>query len=260
MRVMALVIRDFRRLWQSRGLLIMTVVQPAAYLLIFAVMFTRQFGDVNYQGEAIPYLMFLLPGLLALQSYQAFHTQLSLSSGDRRWGILLMISIAGTRSGEYVLGQAVARILLGAAQGVIIVLVGVFLMGAWPSFPVALWRIAVAGGAWLASTAFWAALGISIGIRLLNEQKRDVLWALFNLPVMFTSSVFYNVDQAPPVIRVLGHLNPLTHGADVLRACMFGVQRQVTWRFGTIAALAAAAIAGSLLLVQRTPLSRRSTR
>jgi ABC-type polysaccharide/polyol phosphate export permease len=99
-----------------------------------------------------------------------------------------------------------------------------------------------------------------MGIRLLNEQKRDVLWALFNLPVMFTSSVFYDIEQAPSAIRVLGRLNPLTHCTDILRACMFGATGQVAWRLGTVVGLALIATGGSLLLVHRTPLSRRSTR
>ncbi|MFC2108427.1 ABC transporter permease [Candidatus Bipolaricaulota bacterium] len=221
MKSLALITRDFRRLWQSKGLLVMTFIQPVAYLLIFAVMFARQFGDVLLQGRQIPYLVFIIPGLVALQSYQAFHTQLSLSSGDRRWGILLVITIAGLRPSEYVFGQVAARGLLAALQSFIILAVGLALTGIPSIWIVSLPRLLLAAAAWISSTLLWASLGLLIGIRLLSERKRDVLWALFNLPVMFTSSVFYDVETGPMAIRLASRLNPLTYCANAIRSSVF---------------------------------------
>ncbi len=259
MRVIGLVVRDFRRLWESRGLLIMTFIQPIAYLLIFAVMFARQFDAVELSVRSIPYLVFIIPGLIALQSYQAFHTQLSLSSGDRRWGILLMIAIAGVRPSEYVLGQVAARSILAAIQSCLVAVVGLALVaGITSGYVVTPLRILLAAGAWIASTIFWTSLGLLIGIRLLSERKRDVLWALFNLPVMFTSSVFYNLESGPLAIRLASRLNPLTYCADALRsALLLDVQDAVIpvlvlLGIGTVAAFVAC------LVVRSTPLNRQA--
>jgi len=258
MRTVGLVVRDFRRLWESRGLLIMTFIQPIAYLLIFAVMFAEQFDAIELGGRSIPYLVFIIPGLIALQSYQAFHTQLSLSSGDRRWGILLMITIAGVRSSEYVFGQVAARSILAAIQSCLVVAVGLALVGGAGGYVVNSLRIILAASAWIASTVFWACLGLLIGVRLLSERKRDVLWALFNLPVMFTSSVFYDVGAGPFPIRLASQVNPLTHCANAMRSALLLDVQDAVIPVVVLLGLAAVVALAACLVVRSTPLHRQA--
>lgn len=245
-KIVALVERDLRRVLRSRGFLVLAVVQPLAYVGLFALVFGRQIAGIEYAGQVVPYVIFVLPGLVALQTNQQFQVQLSLSSGDRRWGVLLISAIAGMRPGHYLVAQIVSRALLAGLQALIIAVLGVFLVRPEIVSTSLGVRVAFAVTAWVCSVGFWTSLGIMIGIRVMNEETRDVVWSLLNLPIMFTSSVFYDVGKAPWAISVLSRGNPLTHCANVLRASLLGKPCDT---LGSVVILAGLFIIAALLCV-----------
>ncbi|GAJ14856.1 unnamed protein product, partial [marine sediment metagenome] len=63
----------------------------------------------------------------------------------------------------------------------------------------------------------WVPIGIIIGIKIDNYMKRDLVANLATLPLMLSSSAFYNILEAPVVIKVLGYLNPLTYHVNLIR-------------------------------------------
>jgi len=221
-RLLALVRRDSQRIVRTKGYLVLSLVQPLAYIGLFGLVFSRQIEGIGYGTQVIPYMAFILPGLVAFQTNQQFHVQLSLTSGDRRWGVLLLASLAGLRPSEYVISQVISRALLAGIQTVLILGLGFLLLSRNFVHGVIGTRVTFAIIAWISSTCLWTCIGVMIGVRVLSEEKRDVLWSLLNLPLMFTSSVFYDVRQAPTAIALLSRANPLTHCADALRACMLG--------------------------------------
>lgn len=255
-RVSALVRRELNRMTVSKAWLVMTLVQPIAYLLLFALALTSQFGKVNYGGGQLSYIAFIIPGLIGLQTNQLFHVLVSLSSADRRFGVFGLVMMAGTKPEEYIFSAVVAHSLVAAGQGVLILLIGLPLTHAPLAVTSLGLRVVIAFAAWLASSILWSSGGLMIGLRIEKEERRDVLWALLNLPLMFSSSVFYNVQQAPSVIRVLSYANPLTYCADVLRASMYGDPLVNLWKLGLLAALAAAGVCACRHIVRNTPLTR----
>jgi ABC-2 type transport system permease protein len=258
-KILALVERDLRRVIRSKGFLVLAVIQPLAYVGIFALILGRQMEGMQFAGRLVPYVAFMIPGMMALQTNQQFQIQLSLSSGDRRWGILLVSSIAGMRPLQYVGAQIVSRSLLAGVQAILIVAMGVLVIDLpIPSGELAT-RLALASVAWLSSVCFWTSMGILVGIQILNETTRDVVWSLLNLPVMFTSSVFYDVEQAPRLIAVASRANPLTHCADVLRAALLGHPRSMISSVVLLAALALVALLAAMFSISRSSLLGRKS-
>jgi len=255
-RTRALIRREVIRMIASKSWLVMTAAQPIAYLLLLGVGLASQFGDVVFGNSQLRYISFILPGLVALQTNQLFHVLVSLSSADRRFGVFSLVMMAGTRPWEYMSAQILAHGLIAAIQGILILLIGFALVGQTISVAHLGVRIVAWLVAWLASLVFWSSLGLMIGLRIEREEKRDVLWALLNLPIMFSSSVFYNVRQAPTVIRLLSYVNPLTYCADVLRSTMYGDPLAVAWEGGLLVGLAVVAVWFCHRIVLGTPLTR----
>lgn len=255
-RISALVRRELIRMTASKSWLVMTAVQPVAYLVLFGLGLTGQFGKISFSGRELSYIAFILPGLVALQTNQLFHVLVSLSSADRRFGVFALVVMAGTKPWEYIFSQAIAHGLMVAVQGILILVIGLPLARGPVIFSDLGVRVVAVLLVWLASLILWSSLGLMIGLRIEREEKRDVMWALLNLPLMFSSSVFYNVQQAPSFIRFLSYVNPLTYCADVLRSSMYGDPLIDVWKIGLLVALAGAGAWLCHRVVRNTPLTR----
>lgn len=257
-RISAIVRREFKRMVISPSWLVTMVVQPVAYLAFFAAALSGQFGAVFFQGRELSYIEFVIPGLLALQTNQTFHVLVSLASADRRFGVFPLMMMAGTRAWEYVAAEVTSHGLVTAMQGVLILAVGSALIGkpSFPSVPDMGMRAGIALAAWLGSLVLWTTIGLMVGLRIEREEKRDVLWALLNLPLMFSSSVFYDVARAPAFIKILSYVNPLTYCADTLRMAMYGDPCRVVWKMGVMIGLAFVSTGICFRAIRNTPLVR----
>ena len=258
--VRALMTRELSRLTRSKSWLVMTVVQPAAYLGLFAVGLSGQVGPVTFEGQALSYVLFVLPGLMAVQTYQLFHVLVSLASLDRRVGVFSLVMLAGTSPGAYVTSGVLVNGAVAGLQALLVLGLGMALVGRFPagvgSFGAFAVRAGVALVAWVASVVLWSSAGLMLGLRIQEEEKRDVLWGLLNLPLAFSSSAFYDVRQAPAFIRILSYANPLTYCSDALRFSMYGDPQAAMWRAGLLVALGAVSLGLCLGVVRRTPLVR----
>ncbi|HEU68142.1 MAG TPA: hypothetical protein ENN53_02815, partial [Candidatus Acetothermia bacterium] len=130
--VRALMTRELSRLTRSKAWLVMTLVQPAAYLGLFAVALSRQVGLVTFEGQALSYVLFVLPGLMALQTYQLFHVLVSLASLDRRVGVFSLVMLAGTSPGAYVASGVLVNGVVAGLQALLVLGLGMALVGRFP--------------------------------------------------------------------------------------------------------------------------------
>jgi len=257
-RIKALVQRELKRMTVSPSWLVTMTIQPVTYLALFAAALSGQFGAVSFQGKELSYIEFIVPGLLALQTNQTFHVLVSLASADRRFGVFPLMMMAGTQAWELVAAEVASHGLITAMQGMLILAVGSALIGKplFLSVPDVGMRAGIALAAWLASLVLWTTIGLMVGLRIEREEKRDMLWALLNLPLMFSSSVFYDVSRAPAFIRILSYINPLTYCADTLRMAMYGDPHRVVWKMVVIIGLAFISTMICLWAIRNTPLVR----
>lgn len=80
-------------------------------------------------------------------------------------------------------------------------------------------------GAWMVIIAISIALSsifMTLGFITDSHELLFSIANLVNLPLMFTSSALFPVDQMPEWLRIVASLNPLTHGADLVRYFLVG--------------------------------------
>jgi ABC-2 type transport system permease protein len=63
-------------------------------------------------------------------------------------------------------------------------------------------------------------LGLMVAARVTSEELAGGLLNLLSWPMMVISGVFFSLDGAPPVLRVIAQAFPLTHLNDAARAIM----------------------------------------
>jgi ABC-2 type transport system permease protein len=250
-KIKALLQYEFKKMTVWKPYILTLIVQPVAYLLLFAVAMSGNVPAVMYEGKELPYLLFILPGLIAVQTYQQFTMQVSLSANDKRWGLFRMLVTAGVQPAEYILARILNQSIVVTIQGFFISLIGWLLVGKVFISPQGCLTIVFVG---LAAITFWTTLGIAVGLQVDSEEKRDILWALLSLPLMFSSSAFYSLKDVPIYIMALSYINPLTYTADVMRAGFYGNLNNVIWKILLMLGLAAVGWISCILVVRRTKL------
>lgn len=216
-----LVLRDLRVL--RRGLLsfvVRTAMNPVLFVFVFGYVFPRTGQGIQAAGGGA-YSTILLPGLMAVamvfQGITSVALPLSIelgATGEIEDRVLAPLPI------EVV---ALAKVVIGAAQGVVaglVVFPAVLLISATPvEVAVASWPLLVTMVALAALTS--GALGLALGT-LVRPQQIGLLFAVVVAPITFLGCVYYPWASLAPIpwLQYLVLLNPLVYMSEGLRTAL----------------------------------------
>jgi lipooligosaccharide transport system permease protein len=200
----------YKRVW--RGSVLSSFVLPVLFVLGFGLGVGR-FVDAGGGLHGVPYLDFIVPGMLASSALQ-------IAFGESAYPVLsrfhwirtyhAMVA-APLRIGDILAGDMLYLALrLVTASAVFLAITALF--GAVHS----LWALAV--------PAVCALLGLSVAAPLAGyvaTLRSDMSFALIQrllvVPMSLIAGVFFPVSQLPAVVRPLAYLSPLWHGVALCR-------------------------------------------
>lgn len=218
------------------GLIGDLLVGPIVWFALFAAGIGGTISNAT-GGDAHAYLSFVLPGFLVLQGFGGFNRMIYRTTIDRKWGILALKRLLGAGGLGYVLALMTVPVISFLAKAGAITIVAVAL-------GVRVDPAAYALGILLTCVllAFWTALAIVLTALVRTYQQRDVLLSLIVLPMTFAAPVFYTLDAAPPYLRAIAFLNPLSYQVMAVRRVCDG-QNPGWWLVGALVATILAVIA-----------------
>lgn len=213
-KISLLIYREIKNMIQFKSVLLVQVVYPLSYFLLYAIGLSGSIRTISYQGQNIPFIFFLTPGLIAMQTFAQFQHIYMATSNDRRFGIMKLLILGGIDYPETVISKILLSFSFIFFQFLFLIfglwIVSGFVLS-FVSFVVTLIILIVA-------IIFWGLIGVGLGVRIIKEEVRNVIVLVITLPIMFSSSVFYNPILAPKWIYYLSRINPLTYTADALRS------------------------------------------
>jgi len=216
-RLWVLVKRELFQLVSFKALLIAQIIQPAAWLMLYSVGMTDLVQPFLYCGVPVRYIDFVLPGLVALQGFSQLAYTLSRVADEKRHGMFQALLTSGVNQAQYVSAKASSAVLIAFLQ--CLGIVGVFFLG-MNSESTALKLTPHVFILTVMGAILWSSLGTALGTALCSAEKSSVVAALVGLPVMFSSSVFYDLEGAHAVLKSLSAANPLTFYVGALRKSM----------------------------------------
>jgi ABC-2 type transport system permease protein len=205
--------------WEIRKLrhdipdLLMRMVQPTIWLLVFGQVFTQ----VHIVSTGGNYIDFLAPGILA-QSVLFVSIFASIAIiWERDLGVVHKFLASPTPRGALVLGKGLSSGIRVLPQAVVTYLIAL-LLGVKMNFnPLALLGILVfviVGGTCFSTFSL-------ITATLLKTRDRVMgIGQLLVMPLFFASNAIYPISIMPNWLQVIAHINPLTYLVDGLRALM----------------------------------------
>ncbi|MCV7199231.1 ABC transporter permease [Mycobacterium angelicum] len=215
-RIGAFAIVELQKLRHDRTELVMRMVQPALWLLIFGTTFSHL--HVIDTGS-VSYLAFLAPGIIAQSALF-----ISIFYGiqiiwDRDAGILAKLMVTPAPAAALVAGKSFAAGVRSVAQ-VVGVLALAYLMGV--GLTVNPLRILAAMIVVMLGAAFFACLSMTLAGLVRNRDRLMGIGQAIMMPLFFASNALYPVEVMPTWLRLLSRINPLSYEVDILRALFIG--------------------------------------
>src|SRR5690349_23555472 len=202
-------LRYFRVLLRQPAFMVITIVQPLIWLLLFGALFKAVTQIPGFHSES--YLDYLTPGIVVLLAVSsAGWTGMGFIEDINR-GVMDRLLVTPTWRGAFNLGSVAQCVVSVLAQTVIIVVIAL-LLGAHVHHVATLF--AVAG---LLAAAF---ASLSNGLGVLTRQRESLIGAvsLLLLPLTFLSGALMQLRLAPGWIRGIAKFNPVDWAAVAARS------------------------------------------
>ncbi|WP_199614197.1 ABC transporter permease [Paenibacillus alkalitolerans] len=168
------------------------------------------------QSLGLKYIDFLVPGIVAMM---IMSTNLNGVAGQiaswRERGVLRRMQSTTLKARTFISAQITARLLLNAAQAMIVLLIASAVFGTQVR------------GSWLL-LLFYVVLGtlvfMSIGFIIAglakNPESAGPIAGLISFPLMFLGNVFFPVRNMPEIMQPFVNALPITHLSESLREVM----------------------------------------
>lgn len=186
-------------------------VSPLLFLLAFGYGVGR-----NSSMENMPYIVFLLPGLITMSSMnQAYSISTEINIARFYFKTFEEYLLSPIHQWEIVAGEAIYGIIKGFISAFIIIIIGIFL-----NIRLSL-DITFFSGMFLHLSVF-SLLGIIIALIVKNHGDQFAFNTFVITPMIFLSGTFFPVDKMPHFIKYIAYLSPLTYSNELIRNSLLG--------------------------------------
>ncbi len=236
--------RQWRLFLSSSHSIIIPILEPTAYLLIFGQVMVKIVPPVQYGGRPLDYTSFILPGILAIAAWhKGVHAGTPIYV-DRMTGELETLFALPIRRWLILasnVGSVVLQTLLYTGT---LLLVGSLLGTKLACGParvlVAMCEVAVF--TWFVGMVFCALSSV-----IVRQEMFNIVINALILPLVFTSSVFYPVEAAPHWLRAIALVNPINMASSALRSMMLQPDMAISAAFRSLALMVLLAAAASVV-------------
>ncbi|NBS47747.1 MAG: nodulation protein NodJ [Betaproteobacteria bacterium] len=231
----------FRRnllVWKKLAIpsLVGNIAEPLMWLVAFGYGLGALVGQVQWGGQAVPYILFLASGSVCMSAmnaatFEALYSGFSRMHVQKTWdGIMnAPIGLDDIVLAEMLWAGFKSLFTVTAILGVMLAL-GIShsprLLVAWPI----LWGVGLT----------FSCIALIFTALAKGYDFFTYYFTLFLTPMMFLSGVFFPREQLPAWVRVLSEVLPLTHAVELVRPLFMDRWPEHPWRHALVLAITAA--------------------
>jgi ABC-2 type transport system permease protein len=226
------------RLWTQ------TMLAPVVASVLFIVVFGLSLGGRISGIGAVPYDVFIVPGLAAMAMAQAAYSNNSSSIFQARSDRYIHdVLAAPMHPWQMNLGLSLGGAYRALVIGIAVMAIAIPITDAPVERPFALLVAA------LLLVTLFGALGTVIGIYAETFDHHTFVNNIVILPLTFVGGVFYSIDVLPSPWEQISHANPILYIVNSVRYGVLGTSDvSIALSFGVTAAIALATVAWSQYL------------
>lgn len=195
-----------------------TLVPPVVTAALFLFIFGTALGDRIGGFDGVPYLSYILPGLVIQGAITNAYANNGTSVFDaRRAGYIEDVLTSPLKDWQVVLAYTLSGTTRGVMVGLLTMLVALPASDHWAiSWPLMIVVL-------VAASAIFALLGMTAGLHASRWDHVFVPQTFFLMPLTFLGGVFYPVDALSPGLEAASRFNPVLYIVDAQRASLLGV-------------------------------------
>ena len=226
--------------------LIGNIAEPLIWLVAFGYGMGALVGQVNVNGQAVPYILFLASGSICMSamnaaSFEALYSAFSRMHVQKTWDAILNAPVG--------LDDVVLAEMLWAAFKAIFTttaILGVMLILGISHSPklIVAWLVLVGAG------VTFSCIALIFNALAKGYDFFTYYFTLFMTPMMFLSGVFFPLEQLPGVVQAVARWLPLANAVALVRP-LFMDQWPANW-LAHLAVLAAYALVAFWLALALT--------
>lgn len=231
----------FIRLWQQT--LLPPIITTSLYFLIFGNIIGSRVGEMR----DVPFITFILPGLVVMPVILGAYTNASFSLFSMKFQRSIEEIIVSPMNNAYVLaGFIVPSVVRGLIVGLLVALVSLFFVE---------WRpYSVLGmlGVLVLSACFFSCVGFINALYANHFDDVNIIPNFVLTPLIYLGGVFYSIQLLPEPWQTLSQFNPVFYLVNLQRYAMIGVSdAPIGMTLVAILVLTALALAACLVLLKR---------
>tara|TARA_Y100000588_G_scaffold390903_1_gene497898 strand:- start:203479 stop:204240 length:762 start_codon:yes stop_codon:yes gene_type:complete len=190
------------------------LITTTLYILIFGFTLEKRISEI----EGIPYTLFILPGLMMMNTL----TNASSNSSSSMLQMKLLqqlpdILTAPLSSFEISMAYIIGGTVRGFVNGVLVLLLGILLVGMPIVSP-----IQTLGFLLVVSWAF-SSMGLFLGQMADSWDELAMMQNFFLTPLSFLGGIFYSIQMLPDWAQTLSFINPIYYMINGIRFTVLGV-------------------------------------
>jgi ABC-2 type transport system permease protein len=209
-------LRYLRVLLRQPAFIVITLIQPIIWLLLFGALFKSITHIPGFHGS---YVNYLTPGVVVMLAVSSAGWTGMGFIEDINSGVMDRMLVAPAWRGAFNLGAVIQAVISVVIQTILVVLLSLAL-GADYTHGIGGIAILVVVAALLAA----AFASLSNGIGVLARQRETLIGAvsMVLLPLTFLSSALMQASLVPHWIREVGKFNPVNWAAEASRSAAMG--------------------------------------
>lgn len=198
---------------------VQTLVSPWINAVLYIFIFGFVVGQRIDEIAGVPYIVFVLPGVLMLNLISSAFSQTAFSLYFKRFARHIEeLLVAPLSNFEIMIAHVIGGVLRSLVVGIGIYIIAILFGAAgvthlgWFLF----YSIAV--------SLLFSLVGLLIGLWADSFEQLSILNTFVITPLTYVGGMFNSIDMLPPVMQQIVKWNPFFYFVDGLRYAMTGVQ------------------------------------
>jgi ABC-2 type transport system permease protein len=241
--------KELKRFWSIAG---QTVVSPVVTTMLYFLVFGYSLKDRLREIDGVPYVDFLVPGLIMLSLINNSFINSAFSFFiNKIHGTIVDILVTPLTYVQLMFGYTAASIvramLIGTIIWVVAMVMGADVVYQMVTGPDALIHLAVTLSFMLLTALAFALLGLDVAILAEDFDHINLFPNFLITPLTFLGGVFYSIEMLPGIWETVSLFNPVLYMVNGLRWGLTGVSDVPLWH-GYAVVIGLNVIFGSLAL------------
>ncbi|EJN58152.1 ABC-2 type transport system permease protein [Halogranum rubrum] len=189
------------------------------YFSVFGVILGERIREIS----GVPYIVFILPGLVVLGAVSNAFENASFSIFHGRWNEYIHETLTSPLSyGQMVWAYIVSSATRGVIVGVLIAVLGLAIINPLYAASVGVSRPFYLVAFMLVITLLFASLGVAGGLWAEDFDDLTMMNQFILRPLVFFGGVFYSLSDIPPLLRDVSLMNPMIYMVNGVRYGFIG--------------------------------------